>query len=116
VLQDANRDLFLWSILMNQVFPFEEKSAPADVKWNMAEDDTFLLQYENELVPFVFVHQSIDGAFVTHVKNYKTLRDALENEDATLPNVTSTEKDLKLVAFQNHEALMFSSSDNSVRK
>lgn len=56
-----------------------------------------MVQIENELVPYVFVHQSIDGPFVSLVKNYKTLRDALENEDSTLPNITAVEKDLRLV-------------------
>jgi len=40
----------------------------------------------------------------------------LENEEQTLPNITSTEKDLILCSFTNTSAFLFSTSDFSVRK
>mmetsp|Transcript_12826 Transcript_12826/g.27839 ORF Transcript_12826/g.27839 Transcript_12826/m.27839 type:complete len:107 (-) Transcript_12826:2220-2540(-) len=106
----------MWSILYNQVFKFDEKIVIQDVSWNSNDSDQFLIQVDNELIPFIFIHQSIDGPYISHIKNYKTLRDALENEDSTLPNITSTEKDLKMISFLDNQAIMFSSSDNGVRK
>jgi hypothetical protein len=115
-LQDVNKDLYLWSILYNQVFHLDEKVNVTDIVFCDDRDELFLVQIENELVPYVFVHQSIDGPFVSLVKNYKTLRDALENEESTLPNITAVERDLKLVQFTAHEAILFSASENGLRR
>jgi hypothetical protein len=60
---------------------FEEKIQVNNVKWNQDNSDQFILQVDNELIPYIFIHQSIDGPFVTHVKNYKSLRCAFESDE-----------------------------------
>jgi len=51
ILQDVNKDLFLWSILYNQVFHLDEKVNVTDIVFCDDRDELFMVQIENELVP-----------------------------------------------------------------
>jgi len=51
------------------VFHLDEKVNVTDIVFCDDRDELFMVQIENELVPYVFVHQSIDGPFVSLVKN-----------------------------------------------
>jgi len=51
--------------MYGDVFKFDDKVKVQNVKWNDNDSDTFIVQSDDELIPFIFIHQSINEPFVS---------------------------------------------------